>query len=528
MIDVLINYLQTSGFGQITAGNAAMILVGLTFIYLAIRKGFEPLLLVPIGFGILVGNIPYLTNQLSIGVHDGPPDPAYLDRVYLPEHVLYRSLDGTYVRLTSASLFPPDEYKLNRLPDGGFPPQSAITDTSHTHAYPTSAGPAAPVYEPDDPFEYLNHHKLAPGLEPSADRPDALQPDDVVIFEMPQGRLYLADTRGTESSMAAPETLWPQVIPADRMNPWNAGVFWYLYRGVKWGFYPALIFLGIGAMTDFSALLANPKLFLLGAAAQIGIFSALILALLLGFDLNQAASIGIIGGADGPTAIFVTARLAPDMLGAIALAAYSYMALVPIIQPPIMRLLTTHEERLVRMKRPRQVSKNVKIIFPLIGFLLTSFIAPGGLALLAMLFFGNLLKESLVTDRLAKTAQTAMIDIVTILLGLTVGATTTAANFLTWETVGIFLLGAAAFAVATAGGVLSAKLMARLTKDPLNPLIGAAGVSAVPMAARVVQVVATKEDPQNHLLEHAMGPNVAGVIGSAVAAGVLLSRLATG
>ena len=359
-----------------------------------------------------------------------------------------------------------------------------------------------------------------------AQRLDTVQGGDVIVFHMPQGRTYLADARHSDQEVVDPDLEWSQVVAPDQMNPWNAGVLWFLYRGVKWGVYPALIFLGIGAMTDFSALLANPKLFLLGASAQIGIFGALIMAILLGFDMNQAASIGIIGGADGPTAIFVTAQLAPDMLGTIALAAYSYMALVPIIQPPIMKLLTTREERLVRMNRPKHVSKNIKVMFPLIGFLLTAFIAPGGLVLLAMLFFGNLLKESLVTERLAKTARAAMIDIVTILLGLTVGATTTASNFLSWQTVGVFLLGATAFAVATAGGVLAAKLMAALSKEPINPLIGAAGVSAVPMAARVVHVVGQQEDPQNHLIEHAMGPNVAGVIGSAVAAGVLLSKLA--
>ncbi len=530
MIDVLITYIRTSGFGQLTTGNAVMILVGLLFIYLAVKKSFEPLLLVPIGFGMIVGNIPYLTNQLALGVYDGPPDPAYLDKVYLPQSVLYRTQDGAYIRLPAADLFPPYKNKLDRLPDGRFPPPSVLLDVSHGDAFPPSAAPpnaAVFVYEPADLLAYFEDPQGYDDFIKAGTRADEVEPGDVILFELPQGKLALADARHADPGSTHPDHGWPQVVPRQRMNPWNASVFWFLYRGVKWGFYPALIFLGIGAMTDFSALLGNPKLFLLGAAAQIGIFGALLMALLLGFDLNQAASIGIIGGADGPTAIFVTARLAPDMLGAIALAAYSYMALVPVIQPPIVKLLTTPEERRIRMNPPKRVAKNVKIIFPLIGFLLTAFIAPGGLALLAMLFFGNLLKESMVTDRLAQTARTAMVDIVTILLGLTVGATTTASNFLTLQTVGVFVLGAGAFAIATAGGVMFAKLMRRFTSEPLNPMIGAAGVSAVPMAARVVQVMGTKEDPHNHLIEHAMGPNVAGVIGSAVAAGVLLSRLAT-
>lgn len=526
MFDVLQNYFSTSGFGQVTFGNTVMIVIGLVFIYLAVKKNFEPLLLVPIGFGMIVGNIPYLTNQLSLGVYDGPPDPAYVDKVFLPETLLMRDQDGRYVRLPSAAVFPPNNRRLDRLPDGTFPPPYIIVDTSHHYALPSTAA-QVPIYEPADLLAYFEGPDEYGDFREVGARPDTPQDGDVIIAQIAQGREILIDLRRSHiEDEALDHQKWPQLVRDSRMNPWEASVLWFLYRGVKWGFYPALIFLGIGAMTDFSALLANPKLFLLGAAAQVGIFGALLLALLLGFDLNQAASIGIIGGADGPTAIFVTARLAPDMLGAIALAAYSYMALVPIIQPPIMKALTTKEERLIRMAPPKKVAKEVKIMFPLVGFILTAFIAPGGLALLAMLFFGNLLKESLVTERLAKTARTSMVDIVTILLGLTVGATTTAENFLTAQTVGIFIIGAVAFALATTGGVLFAKAMNRFTSEPLNPLIGAAGVSAVPMAARVVQVVANKEDPHNYLLEHAMGPNVAGVIGSAVAAGVLLSKLA--
>lgn len=318
----------------------------------------------------------------------------------------------------------------------------------------------------------------------------------------------------------------------------------YLYFGVLKGVYPPLIFLGIGAMTDFSSLISKPKLMLLGAAAQVGIFLTFLGALALGFLPQEAGAIGIIGGADGPTAIFLSSRLAngvnvigqaangdpivvKNLIGPIAIAAYSYMALVPVIQPPIMKLLTSREERLIRMKPPRAVSKLEKIIFPLIGLLVTAFISPNSLPLLGMLFFGNLLKESGVTKRLADTARTSLIDIVTIMLGLTVGASTQADRFLTTDSLVIFGLGALSFMVATAGGITFAKVMNLFSKkeNKLNPLIGAAGVSAVPDSARVVQNVGLKEDPTNHLLMHAMAPNVAGVIGSAVAAGILLSFL---
>jgi oxaloacetate decarboxylase beta subunit len=300
-----------------------------------------------------------------------------------------------------------------------------------------------------------------------------------------------------------------------------------LYHGVQNGWYPPLIFLGIGAMTDFSALISNPKLMLIGAAAQFGIFGAYAVALLLGFTPAEAGAIGIIGGADGPTAIFTSSKLAPDLLGAIAVSAYSYMALVPVIQPPIMRLFTTKKERLIRMKPPRQVSKTEKIMFPLIGIILTCCIVPTGLPLLGMLFLGNLLKECGVTKRLANTASGPMIDIVTILIGLTVGASTQATAFLTPKSIGIFALGAASFVIATSAGVLFVKLLNLFLKEgnKINPLIGNSGVSAVPDSARVSQVVGQEYDKTNHLLMHAMGPNVAGVIGSAVAAGILLSFL---
>ncbi len=309
----------------------------------------------------------------------------------------------------------------------------------------------------------------------------------------------------------------------------DGGLLDILYLGVKLQLFPPLIFLGIGTMTDFGPLIANPKSFLLGAAAQAGIFFTFIGACLLSmtgitsFTMEQAASIGIIGGADGPTAIFVTSRLAPEMLGSIAVAAYSYMALVPFIQRPIMLALTTKKERSIRMKQLRTVSKRERIIFPIAVTLLVSFIVPDATALVGMLMLGNLFRESGVVDRLVKTAQNELMNIVTIMLGVTVGATATAANFLSIERLAIILLGLIAFSIGTASGVLFAKLMNKLSGGTINPLIGSAGVSAVPMAARVSQKVGAETDPSNFLLMHAMGPNVSGVIGSAVAAGVLLS-----
>jgi len=377
LLENLTQFFSFTGFANFTLGHGIMILVGILFIYLAVAKEFEPMLLIPIGFGIIVGNIPF-TPGYQIGVYE------------------------------------------------------------------------------------------------------------------------------------------------------SGSVLNYLYFGVLKGIYPPLIFLGIGAMTDFSALISNPKLMLIGAATQFGIFAAYMLALLLGFSPQEAGAIGIIGGADGPTAIFLSSKLAPDLMGAIAISAYSYMALVPVIQPPVMRLLTTRKERLIRMKPPRQVTKLEKIMFPIIGMLLTTFIVPSGLPLLGMLFFGNLLKESTVTKRLADTAKGPMIDIVTILIGLTVGASTQATTFLTPKSVGIFALGAASFVVATFGGVMFVKILNLFLSEgnKINPLIGNAGVSAVPDSARVSQVVGQEYDKTNHLLMHAMGPNVAGVIGSAVAAGILLSFLA--
>ena len=373
-MEILLEFLTTTAVANMSGGNLLMIAIGAVFILLAIRKDYEPLLLLPIGFGCIVGNLPSISS-MAIGVYD------------------------------------------------------------------------------------------------------------------------------------------------------KGSVLYYIYFGVSQGIFPPLIFLGIGAMTDFSTMLSSPRLVLLGAAAQTGIFLTLIGALYLGFTPAESGAIAIIGGADGPTAIFLAAKLAPHLLGAIAIAAYSYMALVPVIQPPVMKLLTTRRERLIRMKPPREVSQREKIIFPIVAFLICALLAPGAIGLIGMLFFGNLLKESGVTERLAQTARTAMVDIVTILLGFSVGCSTQAQTFLTPQSVLIFSLGALSFAVATASGVLFAKFLNLFTKDKINPLVGAAGVSAVPDSARVVQMMGQREDPNNYLLMHAMAPNIAGVIGSAVAAGVLWAVL---
>ena len=391
MFEIFADSIQTivskSGFLNLTGGQALMILVSFVLMYLAIRKGFEPLLLLPIAFGMLLTNLPM------------------------------------------AGLYHPEIF---------------INETGH-----------------------IAWEALANG----------------------------------------------------------GGLLDYLYLGVKLGIYPPLIFLGVGCMTDFGPLIANPKSFLMGAAAQLGIFLAFFGALALGFTPAEAGSIGIIGGADGPTAIFTTTQLAPHLLGSVAIAAYSYMALVPIIQPPIMKLLTTKKARAVKMEQLRPVSKLEKLVFPIMVAILVSFLVPDTAPLIGMLMLGNLFRESGVVDRLNKTAQNELMNIVTIFLGVTVGATASAERFLTPQTLGIIVLGLVAFAFGTAGGVLLGDLMYVLSGGKINPLIGSAGVSAVPMAARVSQKVGQKENPSNFLLMHAMGPNVAGVIGSAVAAGVLLSIL---
>lgn len=312
---------------------------------------------------------------------------------------------------------------------------------------------------------------------------------------------------------------------SDFVNANNVGLLDYIYLGVKLGIYPCIIFIGVGAMTDFGPLLANPKSFLLGAAAQIGIFATFLGAIVLGFTFQEAGSIGIIGGADGPTAIYLTSKLSPNLLGPIAVAAYSYMALVPVIQPPIMKLLTTQKEREIVMKQLRKVSKTEKIVFPVLVTVFVSLLLPSAAPLIGCLMLGNLMRESGVVERLSKTVQNELMNINTIFLGISVGATTTASAFLNYQTLAILIIGILAFCLGSAGGVLLAKFMNLFTKNKINPLIGSAGVSAVPMAARVSQTVGQEANPGNFLLMHAMGPNVAGVIGSAVAAGILLSFL---
>jgi oxaloacetate decarboxylase beta subunit len=353
-------------------------------------------------------------------------------------------------------------------------------------------------------------------------------PQNLIMIAVGLGLISLAIIKEYEPLLLIPIGFGMVMgnIPFGGASPDDAdGVIHFLYFGIRHEIYPALIFLGLGAMTDFSAMLSQPRLIFLGAAAQVGIFATYWGAMVLGFTPQEAGAIGIIGGADGPTTIFITSALAPHLLPAVAVAAYSYMALVPIIQPPIVRALTTKEERLIKMKPPREVGKTEKILFPIIGFIVCTLVAPKATTLLGMLFFGNLLKESGVTERLAVTARTTFIDSVTIILGICVGAGASAERFLRAESLKIFVLGMLAFCVATATGVIFAKIMNRYSRDPINPIIGAAGVSAVPMAARVALTTAQKEDPTNFLIMHAMGPNVAGVIGSAVAAGVLLSIL---
>lgn len=341
--------------------------------------------------------------------------------------------------------------------------------------------------------------------------------------------VYLAIRKGFEPLLLLPIGIGAILsnLPLGGMFE-DGGLLYYFYFGVKLGIFPPLIFLGIGALTDFGPLLANPKMILLGAAAQFGIFGTLLGALALGFTLPEASSIGIIGGADGPTAIYLTSKLAPELLGPVAVAAYSYMALVPIIQPPIMKALTSPEERKVVMVQRKPVAKPVRILFPIVSMFFTGLLLPSAAPLVGMLMLGNLFRECGVVDRLLKTAENELLNIVTILLGLSVGASMTAEQFLNLETLFIIVLGFVAFSIGTAAGVIFGKIMAALSKDAVNPLIGAAGVSAVPMAARVVQKVGQEADHHNFLLMHAMGPNVAGVIGSAIAAGVLLSLVGGG
>ena len=461
------SFWQFTGFRNCTRGNLIMILVAFVFIFLAVKYDFEPMLLIPIGVGIIVGNIPFIQDSYTFDLQGAL---AALSKIEIQGNSTF---DLTEAQKFFVGLFAGQDM-LNC--------QQAL---DHFHEMIKT--------NPDQLAAFL-----PAGMDPTA-------PNTAKFFD----------------------SLISQVFNMNiQTGVYQKGsVLNYLYFGVRQGIYPPLIFLGIGAMTDFSSLISQPRLMILGAAAQLGVFITFISARALGFDPHEAAAIGIIGGADGPTAIFISTKMAPHLLGAIAIAAYSYMALVPVIQPPIMRLLTTKEERLIKMKEPRMVGKTEKVIFPIVGLLLTTFISPSALPLLGMLFFGNLLKESGVTKRLANTAANPLIDIVTILLGLTVGASTQADVFLTVDSLIIFALGACSFAVATFGGVCGAKLMNLFCKEgnKINPLIGNAGVSAVPDAARVSEVEGQKYDPSNHLLMHAMAPNVAGVIGSAVAAGILMS-----
>ena len=459
------NFWLLTGFRNCKLGNIIMILVGILFIFLAIRFEFEPMLLIPIGTGIIIGNIPFFQG-FGVTFADAMANLQALDPATL-------DFDLDTAKALLVAVFG------------------------------------------DNPGD--KHLVLSEAIK------------SVEHFNMADYGLTNNDIEGVKGMLTS-------VFQSGELNLQTGlyqkgSVLNYLYFGVTSGVYPPLIFLGIGAMTDFSSLIANPKLMILGAAAQLGVFITFIGALYLGFNLREAGAIGIIGGADGPTAIFLSSRLANGMngtrnlIGPIAIAAYSYMALVPVIQPPIIRLLTTKEERLIKMGAPRMVNKTEKIMFPIVGLILTTFISPTALPLLGMLFFGNIIKESGVVKRLQNTAANPLIDIVTIVLGLTVGASTQASVFLTASSITIFVLGAASFCVATAGGLLGAKLMNLFLKEKINPMIGAAGVSAVPDSARVVQVEGQKYDPSNHLLMHAMAPNVSGVIGSAVAAGVMMSFL---
>ena len=460
------NFWLLTGFRNCKLGNLIMILVGILFIFLAIRFEFEPMLLIPIGTGIICGNIPFFQGS-GISFADAMANlQGMVDAGTL-------SFDIDTAKALLVAIFgdnPGDKHMVL---------SEAIKSVEH---------------------------------------------------------LNMADYGLTNHDIESVKGLMSSVFESGELNLQTGlyqkgSVLNYLYFGVTSGVYPPLIFLGIGAMTDFSSLIANPKLMILGAAAQLGVFLTFIGALYLGFNLREAGAIGIIGGADGPTAIFLSSRLANGMngtrnlIGPIAIAAYSYMALVPVIQPPIIRLLTSKKERMIKMAAPRMVNKTEKIMFPIVGLILTTFISPTALPLLGMLFFGNIIKESGVVKRLQNTASNPLIDIVTIILGLTVGASTQASVFLTSSSIKIFALGAASFCVATAGGLLGAKLMNLFLKEKINPMIGAAGVSAVPDSARVVEVEGQKYDPSNHLLMHAMAPNVSGVIGSAVAAGVMMSFL---
>ena len=471
---------KTSGIALFIKDPLALVMVGIAclLLYLAIVKQFEPLLLLPIAFGML------LTNLLGSEV--------FHEQLFAGGHANW-SLFGGAVLIDANDLVNQAEFFVNS--SGGVLRQ--LTDGSYQMIAQITGAVGV----------------TGTSLEPLADVIQRMAGEGTACAMIVKD----AFISGGQVYAAAGDLL---ASAGQKINP---GLLDYLYLGVKLGIYPCLIFLGVGATTDFGPLIANPKTLLLGAAAQVGIFVTFIGASLMGFTATEAGAIGIIGGADGPTAIWLTGKLAPHLLGPIAVAAYSYMALVPVIQPPIMKLLTTKKERCIVMEQLRPVSKTQKIVFPIVVTILVALLLPSAAPLVGCLMLGNLFKECGVVERLNKTVQNELMNIVTIFLGVTVGATATASTFLKLGTIKIIVLGIVAFSMGTAGGLLLAKLMNKLTGGKINPLIGSAGVSAVPMAARVSQKVGQQENPGNFLLMHAMGPNVAGVIGSAIAAGVLLS-----
>ena len=467
---------------------AMFIIVGI-LIYLAIAKKFEPLLLLPIAVGMLLGNLPGAdVFHMNLYISE--------DQEVVIENVREAMTEEGYFTVDPIAVETND--------------QSQVTNLSAV----------------------LTEMRGALAAKGTTVQSDAAYSDDMTVAELKNVLLSFKDAMLEKGAKFSNKELTLSIesltVNDDGFSIQNVmhygGLIDLFYIGVKVGLFPCLIFIGIGAMTDFSPLIGNPKSLLLGAAAQLGVFVAFTGAIFLGFNSSEAASIGIIGGADGPTAILVTKTLAPHLLGAIAIAAYSYMALIPMIQPPFMKLLTRKKDRQIVMTAPRQVSQLEKILFPIVVTFTVALIVPDATPLVGCLMFGNLLNACGVTDRLSKTAQNELMNIVTIMLGISVGATANASNFLSLKTLGIIALGLVAFSISTCGGLIGGNIMCRLTKGKVNPLIGSAGVSAVPMAARVSQIQGQKENPANYLLMHAMGPNVAGVIGSAVAAGFLLAQ----
>ena len=485
-MESLLNFLQQTGFymlfGKIADNWQMLVMIGIScvLLYLAIVKKFEPLLLMTIAFGMLVTNLPG-AEMFHSQLFDGG-------------HVNWAMMNGsTFVHSADLS----KEFSFQVLQSGDV----FISSGYNMMKIGALAG------------QHLDANAIINAAGQLVDANSG-----AIVAQNANIVIDLAGAIAKDSGL-----FYGDYQLATAAYSISAGLLDYLYLGVKLGIYPCLIFLGVGAMTDFEPLIANPISLLLGAAAQIGIFITFFGSSILGFTGAEAASIGIIGGADGPTAIFTTSKLAPHLLGPIAVAAYSYMALVPVIQPPIMKLLTTKKERAIVMKPLRKVSKREKIVFPIVITIFVALLVPSAAPLIACLMLGNLFANSGVTERLSKTVQNELMNIVTIFLGITVGATATAQNFLNFQTIKILAMGVVAFSLGTAGGVLLAKFMNLFLKNKINPLIGSAGVSAVPMAARVSQTVGQKENPANFLLMHAMGPNVAGVIGSAIAAGVLIA-----